>query len=134
MVKLTNQIFEDDELTIAYLRHYIFITRSIHRAKYELDQLRYEQQTIHEYVMASPQFRQAMQPIVRTYRRRARQSGLHPYTRQPLNLNEPCSPQMSQSFDSFPTVNQQPLVEIDSAAQRRSTGIRQLPHRRRQRR
>ena len=47
--------------------------------------------------MAFPQFRQAMQPIVRTYRRQACQSGLHPYTRQPLNLNQPYSPQMSQS-------------------------------------
>ena len=97
MVELTNQIFKDDEFTIAYLRHYIFITRSIHRAEYELDQLRHEQQTIHKYVMASPQFHQAMQLIVRTYRRRACQSSLHPYTRQPLNLNQLCSPQTSQS-------------------------------------
>ena len=37
-------------------------------------------------------------------------------------------------FNSFPTVNQQPLVEIASAAQRRSTGIRQLPHQHRQQR
>ena len=97
MVELTNQIFKDDEFTIAYLRHYIFITHSIHRAEYELDQLRHEQQTIHKYVMASSQFRQAMQLIVRTYRRRACQSSLHPYTRQPLNLNQLCSPQTSQS-------------------------------------
>ena len=47
--------------------------------------------------MASPRFRQAMQPIVRTYRRQARQSGLHPCTHQPLNLNQPCSPQTFQS-------------------------------------
>ena len=97
MVELTNRIFEDDDLTIAYLRHYIFITRGIHRAEYELDQLQHEQRTIHEYVMASPHFRRAIQPIVRTYRRRTRQSGLHPYTRQPLNINQPCSPPTSQS-------------------------------------
>ena len=47
--------------------------------------------------MAFPQFHQAMQLIVQTYRRQARQSGLHPYTRQPLNLNQPCSPQTFQS-------------------------------------
>ena len=95
MAELTNWIFHDDKLTTAYLWHYTFITHSIHQAKYDLDQLRYEQQTIHEYVMAFPQFRQAMQPIVRAYRQPAHQSGLHPYTRQPLNLNQPCSPQTS---------------------------------------
>ena len=98
---LTNQIFHNDELMTAYLWHYTFITCSIHQAEYNLDQLWYEQQTIHEYVMAFPQFCQAMQLIVQTYWRQACQSNLHPYTHQPLNLNQPCSPRTSQ--DSIPS-------------------------------
>ena len=66
MAELTNQIFHNDELTTTYLWHYTFITCSIHRAEYNLDQLWYKQQTIHKYMMAFPQFCQAIQPIVWT--------------------------------------------------------------------
>ena len=82
------------------------------RAKYDLYQLRYEKQTIHEYVMAFPQFCQAIWLIVWTYQQQACQSGLHPYTCHPLNLNQPWkTPSLLRSLlNHWPAVSHQNLL------------------------
>lgn len=106
IVTLLNRVFDNDLVGSAYLRHFAYITTNIHRIRYELDQHEQERDEIFNHMMRDGPFRDTVRPVVNTYRRRTRRSGLHPYTRLPLNngpLSRGPSPFPSNSSTTAPS-------------------------------
>lgn len=106
MGELVNRVFQDDGVSSAYLRHYSFIAQTIARLEYALDQVHEEQNEIYNHLMASPQFRHTLRPVIQTYRQRQRQSNSQPYTHSHRPLNRRESPNsLPSSSSSQPSSN-----------------------------
>lgn len=83
MIDLVNQVFLQDTVNAAHLRHYAYISSNITRLKRELDHHYEEQREVYDHMMNSEEFRKQIQPVIHTYRRRER-NRFHPYLSRPL--------------------------------------------------
>lgn len=89
-----NEAFCDKDVDAAELRHFSYISMNIARLEYELDRHKEERRELFEHMKTSQNFRNRIQPVIHSHRRRTRQSGFDPRTNQPIvkKLRRPSTP------------------------------------------
>jgi len=120
MVDILNQTFDDDVATKAILRHLGFLTSSITHLEQELARHVAERQEVFDHLMVDGRTRVRLQPVMITFRRRARRARFHPYTRSPASSHRRSTPhpRTDPSTSSTRTTTRQ---QTDSPPQSSST-------------